>query len=124
MTNIPFTPHQSKGRFLAYLRVSTPKQGEGSSLMTQREAIARLASRRGLEIIGQEKDSAPLSFSREVGRSMRCLTETDSCTMSKRRLANPPGRLRSPKYLRVLMSTRSLQVASLTSTSRLSRHTL
>jgi site-specific DNA recombinase len=60
MTNIPFTPHQSKGRFLAYIRVSTPKQGEGSSLMTQREAIARFATRRGLEITGwyEEKESA------------------------------------------------------------------
>jgi len=60
MTNNSSSPAPSKGRFLAYLRVSTPKQGEGSSLITQREAIARFAHRRGLEIVGwyEEKESA------------------------------------------------------------------
>lgn len=44
-------PIQNKGRYLAYLRVSTPRQGEGVSLLTQREAIARFAIRHHLEVI-------------------------------------------------------------------------
>ncbi|MGA8808970.1 MAG: recombinase family protein [Thermoanaerobaculia bacterium] len=61
MTNI-IHPNQNKpkGRFFGYLRVSTPKQGEGVSLLTQREEIARFAAKRGLVIIGwfDEKESA------------------------------------------------------------------
>jgi hypothetical protein len=50
-----------KGRFLAYLRVATPKQGEGVSLLTQREEIAKFAARRGLVIPGwfEEKEMRP-----------------------------------------------------------------
>ena len=59
MTNTSFQ-NKPKGRFFAYLRVSTPKQGEGVSLITQREEIARFAARRGLLIIGwfEEKETA------------------------------------------------------------------
>ncbi|HEV7766397.1 MAG TPA: recombinase family protein [Thermoanaerobaculia bacterium] len=53
--------HQlQKGRYLAYLRVSTPKQGEGVSLITQREAIAKFAANNRLEVVDwlEEKESA------------------------------------------------------------------
>jgi site-specific DNA recombinase len=62
MTNT--TPNQqsvsAKGRYLAYLRVSTPKQGERVSLLTQREAIARFAERKGLLVTDwyEEKETA------------------------------------------------------------------
>lgn len=39
MTNIS-SLHSPKGRYLAYLRVSTWKRGEGVALITQRETIA------------------------------------------------------------------------------------
>jgi site-specific DNA recombinase len=57
-TNHPPQPH--KGRYLAYLRVSTPKQGEGVSLLTQREAIARFAIRNHFAVVDwlEEKESA------------------------------------------------------------------
>lgn len=59
MTNTP-SPQPQKGRCLAYLRVSTPRQGEGVSLLTQREAIAGFAAERGLLVTGwyEEKTSA------------------------------------------------------------------
>jgi site-specific DNA recombinase len=49
-----------KGRCLAYLRVSTPRQGEGVSLLTQREEIGKFAARQGLLVTGwyEEKTSA------------------------------------------------------------------
>lgn len=59
MTNSP--PSQSsQGRCLAYLRVSTPRQGEGASLTTQREEIAKFAACHGLLVTGwyEEKTSA------------------------------------------------------------------
>ena len=51
---------QNKRRFFAYLRVSTPKQGERVSLITQREAIAWFAAKRGFLIAGwfEEKETA------------------------------------------------------------------
>jgi DNA invertase Pin-like site-specific DNA recombinase len=60
MTNIHPTHHSPKGRFFGYLRVSTPKQGGGVSLLTQREEIARFAARKGLLILGwfEEKETA------------------------------------------------------------------
>jgi DNA invertase Pin-like site-specific DNA recombinase len=61
MTNIPSSnQNQPKGRYFGYIRVSTPKQGEGVSLLTQREEIARFAARRGLLIVGwfEEKETA------------------------------------------------------------------
>jgi site-specific DNA recombinase len=50
----------TKGRFLAYVRVSTPKQGDGVSLLTQREEIGKFAARQGLLIGGrfEEKETA------------------------------------------------------------------
>jgi site-specific DNA recombinase len=59
MTNIS-SQHSPKGRFLAYLRVSTLKQGEGASLLTQRETIAAFAARKRLLITGwyEEKETA------------------------------------------------------------------
>lgn len=61
MTNIP-SPNlnKTKGRFFGYLRVSTPRQGKGVSLLTQREEIARFAARKGLLIVGwfEEKETA------------------------------------------------------------------
>jgi site-specific DNA recombinase len=42
MTKITPTSQSGKGRYFAYLRVSTPKQGV--SLLTQREGIARFAA--------------------------------------------------------------------------------
>lgn len=49
-----------KGRCLAYLRVSIPRQGEGVFLLTQREEIAKFAAREGLRVTGwqEEKTSA------------------------------------------------------------------
>jgi hypothetical protein len=41
----------NKGRFLAHLQGSTPKQGDGVSLLTQREAIARFAVREHRNVI-------------------------------------------------------------------------
>lgn len=41
-------PRFPKGHCLAYLRVSTPKQGEGVTLLTQREEIARFSKSRDL----------------------------------------------------------------------------
>ncbi|HXA18938.1 MAG TPA: recombinase family protein [Thermoanaerobaculia bacterium] len=60
MTNIHQPHHSPKGRFFGYLRVSTPKQGEGVSLLTQREEIARFAARKGFLIVGwfEEKETA------------------------------------------------------------------
>lgn len=61
MTNIPISKqNKPRGRFFAYVRVSTPKQGEGVSLLTQREEIAKFAARRSLLIIGwfEEKETA------------------------------------------------------------------
>lgn len=54
------SPQISKGRYLAYVRVSTPRQGEGVSLLTQREAIARFALKHGLEITAwfEERETA------------------------------------------------------------------
>jgi site-specific DNA recombinase len=49
MTNTP-SNQPSKGRFFAYIRVSTPKQGEGASLVTQKEQIANFATARRLLI--------------------------------------------------------------------------
>jgi site-specific DNA recombinase len=59
MTNT-HSPQPNKGRFLAYLRVSTPKQGEGVSLLTQRETIATFAARKHLLVTGwyEEKETA------------------------------------------------------------------
>ncbi|HEX4497270.1 MAG TPA: recombinase family protein [Thermoanaerobaculia bacterium] len=59
MTNPPSSP-VPKGRFLAYLRVSTPRQGEGVSLLTQREEIGKFAARQGLIVTGwyEEQTSA------------------------------------------------------------------
>jgi len=59
-TNIPQSHHSPKGRYLAYLRVSTPKQGEGVSLLTQRETIVRFAARKHLRVTGwyEEKETA------------------------------------------------------------------
>jgi site-specific DNA recombinase len=51
MTNIS-SHHSPKGRYLAYLRVSTWKQGEGVSLLTQRETIAAFAARKHLLVTG------------------------------------------------------------------------
>jgi DNA invertase Pin-like site-specific DNA recombinase len=51
MTNIS-SLHSPKGRYLAYLRVSTWKQGEGVSLITQRETIAAFAARKHLLVTG------------------------------------------------------------------------
>jgi hypothetical protein len=75
MTIIPL-PLTQKGRFLAYLRVSTPKQGEGSSLLTQREAIARFANERHLEIVGwhEEKVSAARRGRPIFGEVLRLLS--------------------------------------------------
>jgi DNA invertase Pin-like site-specific DNA recombinase len=52
--------NKSKGRFYGYLRVSTPRQGEGVSLLTQREGIERFAAKHHLLIVGwfEEKESA------------------------------------------------------------------
>jgi DNA invertase Pin-like site-specific DNA recombinase len=52
--------NKSKGRFYGYLRVSTPRQGEGVSLLTQREGIERFAAKHHLLIIGwfEEKKTA------------------------------------------------------------------
>jgi site-specific DNA recombinase len=59
MTNTS-SHHSSKDRFLSYLRVSTPKQGEGVSLLTQREMIASFAARKHLLVTGwyEEKETA------------------------------------------------------------------
>jgi DNA invertase Pin-like site-specific DNA recombinase len=59
MTTIQ-SPQPNKGRFLAYLRVSTPKQGEGVSLLTQRETIARFAAKKHFLVTGwyEEKETA------------------------------------------------------------------
>jgi site-specific DNA recombinase len=59
MTNIQ-SGGAGKGRFFGYIRVSTPKQGEGVSLLTQREEIARFAARKGILIVGwfEEKETA------------------------------------------------------------------
>jgi DNA invertase Pin-like site-specific DNA recombinase len=59
MTHIS-SHHSSKGRFFGYIRVSTPKQGEGVSLLTQREEIAKFASRHHLPVIDwfEEKETA------------------------------------------------------------------
>jgi len=49
------------GKFFAYARVSTPRQGEkGVSLVEQRDAITRYAERHGLEIVRwfEERESA------------------------------------------------------------------
>ncbi len=61
MTNIQsFNQNKPKGRFFGYIRVSTPKQGEGVSLITQREEIARFAAKRRLLVTGwfEEKETA------------------------------------------------------------------
>jgi len=61
MTNIhQSNQHSPQGRCLAYLRVSTPKQGEGVSLLTQRETIVRFAARKHLRVTGwyEEKETA------------------------------------------------------------------
>lgn len=61
MTNIPLSNQNTpKGRFVGYLRVSTPRQGEGVSLLTQRDEIARFAAKRGLLIVDwfEEKETA------------------------------------------------------------------
>jgi resolvase-like protein len=61
MTNIPSSnQNKTKGRYLAYLRVSTPKQGEGVSLLTQREEIAKFAARKHFLATGwyEEKETA------------------------------------------------------------------
>jgi site-specific DNA recombinase len=60
MTTIHHSPPPNKGRFVAYLRVSTPKQGERVSLLTQREEIARFAAKRGFLVVGwfEEKETA------------------------------------------------------------------
>src|SRR3954452_12430392 len=50
--NIPQSHHSPKGRYLAYLRVSTPKQGEGVSLLNQRETIVSFAARKHLLVTG------------------------------------------------------------------------
>jgi hypothetical protein len=59
MTNTS-SPQTHKGRYFAYLRVSTPKQGEGVSLLTQREAIATFAGKRTFLIVDwfEEKETA------------------------------------------------------------------
>src|SRR5258706_857019 len=59
-TNIPQPHHSLTGRYLAYLRVSTPKQGEGVSLLTQWETIVRFAARKQLRVTGwyEEKETA------------------------------------------------------------------
>src|SRR6266536_2921958 len=46
--------------FLGYIRVSTPKQGEGVSLQEQKDAIARYAQHYGLGIVGwyEERETA------------------------------------------------------------------
>jgi DNA invertase Pin-like site-specific DNA recombinase len=59
-TNILQSHHSPKGRYLAYLRVSTLKQGEGVSLLSQRETIVRFAVRKHLRVVGwyEEKETA------------------------------------------------------------------
>ena len=59
MTHIS-SHHSPKGRYLAYLRVSTLRQGEGVSLLTQRETIAAFAARKHLRVTGwyEEKVTA------------------------------------------------------------------
>lgn len=53
MTNIHHSnQHSPKGRYLAYLRVSTWKQGEGVSLLNQRETIVNFAARKQLLVTG------------------------------------------------------------------------
>jgi len=60
MTNTHPTQHSQKGRYFGYARASTPKQGFGVSLLTQREAIEQFAAKRGFFIIGwfEEKETA------------------------------------------------------------------
>jgi DNA invertase Pin-like site-specific DNA recombinase len=60
MTTIHQPQHPDKGRYIAYLRVSTPKQGERVSLLTQREEIAKFAAKRGFLMVGwfEEKETA------------------------------------------------------------------
>jgi site-specific DNA recombinase len=59
MTNTS-SHHSSKGWFLAYVRVSTQKQGEGVSLLTQRETIASFAARKCFLVTGwyEEQETA------------------------------------------------------------------
>ncbi|HYQ84751.1 MAG TPA: recombinase family protein [Rubrobacter sp.] len=66
-----------KGRYLAYLRVSTPKQGEGVSLLTQREAIARYAVRHRLNIVEwlEEKETAARRGRPVFGQILRRLQQ-------------------------------------------------
>jgi DNA invertase Pin-like site-specific DNA recombinase len=60
MTTSLLPQHKSKGRFYGYLRVSTPRQGKGVSLLTQREGIERFAAKHHLLVIGwfEEKKTA------------------------------------------------------------------
>ncbi len=59
MTNIS-SYHSPQGRFLAYLRASTWRQGEGVSLLTQRDTIAAFAARKHLLVTGwsEKKETA------------------------------------------------------------------
>lgn len=61
MTSIPpINQNKPKGRFFGYIRVSTPKQGEGVSLLTQREEIAKFETKRAWQIADwfEEKETA------------------------------------------------------------------
>jgi site-specific DNA recombinase len=60
MTNINHHHHSPRGRFFGYIRVSTPRQGERVSLLTQREEIAKFAAKKGFLVVGwfEEKETA------------------------------------------------------------------
>jgi DNA invertase Pin-like site-specific DNA recombinase len=75
MTNIHPTHHSPKGRFFGYLRVSTPKQGFGVSLLTQREAIEQFAAKRGFAIIRwfEEKETAARRGRPLFGEMLKCV---------------------------------------------------
>jgi site-specific DNA recombinase len=73
MTNInpSQTHHSPKGRYLAYVRVSTPKQGEGVSLLTQRETIVRFAARKNLRVtVWYEKKETAARRGRPIFREI------------------------------------------------------
>lgn len=63
------------GKVFAYARVSTPRQGEGVSLLEQRGAISRYAERQGLEIVRwfEEEETASREGRPEFNQMLRLL---------------------------------------------------
>src|ERR1700748_119531 len=60
MNHQSLTQNKKARDFFGYLRVSTPKQGERVSLLTQKEEIIRFATRRGFTVTAwfEEKETA------------------------------------------------------------------